>query len=314
MDRDRPIAKRSIFVTSSGRTGTLFFARLLGRLIPAARAFHEPDVLPNSLKGLREALKHFDPFHLTLGRMSSASCMRRLSIQRQCGRASRAYAARDVRRMRKRFVESLDGDIYVEASAQTIGLIDVLPTVFPNSRTAVLVRDGRDWVRSISAFFTECFGTRDLVHVLGGGRLTAAMCPRDPWHEAWGGFSRFERKCWWWAASNRYALQCISRSPGAKLWKYEDVFLSPARYARLREIVDFVTTFPDGRRVEYGPLDGALERRVHQSPPEAFPHWREWSDTQAAQFQRICGELMSQLGYGHEPQWQEKCARAAATS
>ncbi len=58
----------------------------------------------------------------------------------------------------------------------------------------------------------------------------------------------------------------------------------------------------------------AISRRSLLASTCRPPHWREWSDTQVAQFQRICGELMSQLGYGHEPQWQEKCARAAATS
>ncbi len=308
---DNAIRKPCIFITSGGRTGTLFLADLLRDLIPACDAFHEPDVLKEPLRQwLAVSLMYFDPVYLTLGRLSRFLCMRKLSIDRQRRLAPPDYAARAVARMRRRFVASLGGKIYAEANPQMWGLIDVLPAVFPNSTTLFFVRDGRQWVRSWLAFWGGRYGPRDIVGRLGLGRLSAKMFPEDPWHGAWDGFDLFEKQCWLWVATNRFAMDGLARNPHGRMWKYEDLFLGDDRYRNLRELMDFVTTFPDGTHVAYGSVDGALERRAHASQPERFPDWPDWSDRQVAQFQRICGPLMDELGYGQEPTWREMCERA----
>ena len=41
---------------------------------------------------------------------------------------------------------------------------------------------------------------------------------------------------------------------------------------------------------------------------DALPGWREWSEEQCATVHRIAGPLMSEYGYGQEPEWLARVA------
>ena len=152
------------------------------------------------------------------------------------------------------------------------------------------------------------------MHKLALGRLSAKMFPADKWHDSWRSFNQFQKHTWLWDKQYRYTLDKVKQNPNAAVWRYEDVFLGPERYQNLRALMDYATHFPDGTVVRYSSLDGALEWKVHESCREGFPHWRDWSDTHVAQFWRICGDLMLELGYGIEPEWKDMCVRAERTA
>lgn len=81
-----------------------------------------------------------------------------------------------------------------------------------------------------------------------------------------------------------------------KRFEFEDIFEAENRYENLKELVDFATTFQDGTKLEYKPLDGWLDKKFHGSSGE-FPSWENWTKEQKATFRHMCGPLMEELGY-----------------
>ena len=308
------IQKPAVFVTSTGRTGTAFFGGLFGRVVRECDSFHEPDcVAGDPLQDFVDASQLFGLRQVVLEKLRPMGNMRGLTVGRTAGKLQNEPAVRGVERLREAFVRGLPGQLYVESNHQLVGLIDILPQVFRRCRIVYLVRDAREWVRSCWGHAGGFYRARDLVRLLSGGRLRAPMCSDDPWAARWTDMSRFEKNCWLWAKKNRYALDCLRGTDEARMWRFEDVFLGNRRYEVLEKLVQFATCFPGGPRFEYTSLDGVLERPVNASGPGALPRWREWSEGRVRAFRLICGELMDELGYGREPEWQWMCERAGAS-
>lgn len=302
------VNKPSVFVTSTGRTGTLFLAHLFDRILPDVLSCHEPDVInTRDIRDIMRKLSSFGP-SLIWGKFHKKGNMRGLSDLRIARSISRSEAARRLRALRARFMGSR-GQVYVECNNQFYGLIDVLPEAFPNSKVIYMIRDGREWVRSMMARTGGVHRRYEARNLVPGGLVTPRDVPGDPWGKRWDSLDHFSKNCWWWMALNGYALNSISKNPHARMWKFEDVFLGENRYECLRDLVDFASHFPDGTTVESASLEGTLQtrRNVSRGGPD---HWTEWSPGWVAQFQRICGDFMSRLGYGFEREWQSKCSAA----
>ncbi len=314
------IDKPTIFVTSLGRTGTLFFARLFEHILHSCQAFHEPDVL--NLNDPLPRIKHFGLMRMTIGKFSPMSSVRRLSVMRQAGQIGEYRAARCIFGMRKNFVDSVGADVYAESNNQLLALADLLPRVFASCRVVIILRDGRDWITSINRqrgrktfldkiihLKREGYGYFHYIYHCFLGRISPLLLPQDKWKSRWKDFDVFQKLCWYWQFQYRYALARCKDLDNVKIVKYEDVFLSDEKYRRLKEIIDFITRFPDYSEFPYRSFENALDRRVHASDKTGFPGWRDWSDERVVQFEEICGDLMAELGYGREPQWRERCRK-----
>lgn len=311
----RKIKKASIFITSTGRTGTKFFSMLLGEILDACDSFHEPDVLTSSVWDVLPALKQFGFDQIVLDKLSRLRNMQSLSATYAAGKASLDVAAYHVWRLRCRFVSRLPGQVYAESNGQLWGLVDVVAKVFPDSKSIVLVRDGRAWVRSIVSHLGDRYLSRfDLRSRYGKGRLRPSHFVGSEGEKLWDSWDQFQKVCWTWQAKTRQLARAASRVPTARLFKYEDVFLSPCRYAVLADMIDFATRFPSGFAARPKPFHGCLDRKIHKSDPALFPHWRDWPDERVRQFHAICGEVMEELGYGDEPEWRERVERALRAS
>lgn len=308
------ITKPSIFVVSSGRTGTRFFSRMFDRLLPDCDSFHEPEVVSRPYTdSLRIIWKHFGLAKCFCRKFTLGGSLRKLSIARRGGAVSDEFACEALYRLRQRFVASLKGASYAECNLQLWGMIDLVPKVFSNSRIVYLVRDGRDWITSLINFSGGFFGPRDIVQKLGMGRLTPATIPGDEWADAWASFSQFQKHCWTWERMNRFSVEGVKKCPNARLWRFEDVFASENRYEHLADLVEFATAMPDGTRLDHGGIDGLLEKRIHASQPNKLQGWRDWTPEMCRQFHEIGSGLMGELGYGQEPEWCEKLAAAGVS-
>ena len=122
----------------------------------------------------------------------------------------------------------------------------------------------------------------------------------DPYKSKWKSMSRFEKLCWAWITMNQYAIDKISKNPNSNLFKFEDIFNSDNRYDNLRELIDFATSFPDGKKIAYGSLEGTLEKKININPSYEFPSWKKWSSNNLKRFKNICEPLMNKLEYGNE--------------
>jgi hypothetical protein len=196
---------------------------------------------------------------------------------RRCPAASLRYISGFRKKRMYALVRDRDIDVYGEANSNLRFHAAALKESFPGAPILHLARDGRDVVRSIMGM--PHYTDSPIRH------FHLRPTPGEPAAEEWERWSRFERVCWLWADGN---LTLWGRTDG--LVRLEDVLDS---YERFRsELLD---------RVELDFNEDwwkrQRERPSNASPSYAFPHWRDWTDEQSGEFERICGEEMRRLGY-----------------
>lgn len=292
------IDKKSVLITSAGRTGTAFLADLFGRIVEQCDSFHEPDVFKRialgSLLAHWGAVRNFGLFQYTLGKVCGKGGIRSLSVARIANRLPSEVIASALLEQRRKFVDALPGPVYVESSNQLHGLIDIIPLVFSQCRIIFVVRDGRAWVRSrMNSGRWFCRG--DVLSYFNR-RLSPLALDHHELASRWRDMSRFEKLCWSWTAINGAALRQVVRAEMARTFKFEELFHPPHGCSDLAGLLSFATSF-DGEHLSFGSLNGALKKKVNVAPTNSFPAWQDWSADQRAQFERHCGELMHELGY-----------------
>jgi hypothetical protein len=294
------IEKPSILITSLGRTGTEFFARLFAHILPDSTSLHEPDIFQNA--GIDDKYGHFlgqvrraGPWRMLILKTLGKWTLVKLSDERFLKQVNQIQATRALSNQRKGFIASMPGPVYVEANIGYYGLLDITPLVFRDHRAIYIVRDGREWVRS-HMNWGEFYGKHGLRKLISHNWPSASDIPGDPSAMAWGAFSRFERLCWAWSKLNEYALETISSNPNARLFHFEEIFFGEQRYQVLDDLVSFATSLPGLAPANRGSTQGWLEKRTHQSTA-GFPAWEDWTENQKSEFRHLCGPLMERLGY-----------------
>lgn len=303
---DEALTKPCIFITSLGRTGTTFFGTRLMQVIEDCTSREEPDYISGyeTLQEMYTKTRDFGLFRVTAGRFFTRYSMRALGVARQKGKVSDAEAVKYIRQARKNVLNNLKTKIYLEANLQLCALTDLLPLAFPNSKVAYIVRDPRSWVSSWMNFGRAIYSSYD-VRCLLNSRLTPHHIAEDPYRERWKSMSRFEKLCWSWGRENSYALKCAENSASASVFRFEDLFCAENNYDEMARLLAFVSEFPDGSRAKWSFDREFLRNKVNTSGRDIFPEWSAWESKQAELLDEHCGELMTQLGYGCEEQWQE---------
>jgi hypothetical protein len=292
---DKKIQKPSIIITSSGRTGTEYFSWLLNKVVPDCTAFHEPQNIThiNSVNAAAETIKNFGILNATINKFRGKWGIMALSNDRVSGLITDDEAIQRLYNERQQFIISTPGSIYGESSYHYFGITDLIPHVFANYRLIYILRDGRAWARSIMNY-NRLYNWHDIYSIFGS-RLTPGK--NDPeFHSTWHKISRFEKVCWYWTIVTKTAVRASRAIDHARVYKYEDVFLSENKYEKLRELLMFATSFDD-QRISLRSIDGVLEKRLNTRRSRKFPEWQNWSQEQRDQFTRICGPTMQECGY-----------------
>jgi hypothetical protein len=219
----------------------------------------------------------------------------KLSDSRFRGNLSDNQAKKNLHAQRSNFINRMAGSLYVEANIGFYGLLDITPQVFKNHKAIYLIRDGRDWVRS-HMNWGEMYGKSKFRSLISHTWPTASAIKDDPYRNEWQTMPRFEKLCWAWAMLNKYALTATKGNSNAKIFRFEDIFISDTRYQYLAKLARFTTDMPGVQPISTEKLEGWLDRRVHESSG-SFPNWFEWSAQQNQRFSKICGPLMKELGY-----------------
>jgi hypothetical protein len=256
------------FVTGFGRSGSKFLATLLN-LAPEAKVEHEP----------------------------FADDYRYLPIA-YYGGARKALGT--YLRSRRQLIESglsKDVQLYGETNSLLRYFIDDLPVVFDNPEVFLLIRNGRDVVRS-------CF----VRSVYTPKSLHAHVLPKDddPWADEWSRFSRFEQLCWLWQATNNHVGDRIER-----VLRFEDILsdfdylssnlLHPLGLSLSRESyrsavenpVNTTEQYVGGERRRWFGLKKHTPMPVKERPVGLPP----WDDQMERRFCEICGDTMQRFGY-----------------
>lgn len=247
----------TVFIVSTGRTGTKFFARFFAG-IKGIHAVHEPR--PNLLK---YALAYAQ------GKRSFDDASKFLEW-------SRRAAAKDTRRRAC--------STYIESNNRLFSLLKPLRTVFPDARIVHIVRDGRDYVKSGMA--RRWYTKRDYKK-----REHAHMFPGDPYLSEWDTMTRFEKICWRWQKKDGFITRDFDDIDGPKLRvTFEDIFNDPERkglyeITRFLGIEDSITS----KQVEQ---IGDRQINANTAFEERIDSWSDWDDRLRMSFDRIAGAHM----------------------
>ena len=299
--------KHLILLTSLGRTGTLFIGENASRMIRGCVSYHEADVLvPTEAGNWARKMRGQGLVRMTVGKLRPRHSLATLGVWRVAGRVGDDEAIGVIRSLREGFFAAQGAEVVLEANTQYADLADLLPRAFPGANVIFVIRDPRDWVRSMLHHPAGVFGLRDPRRWLPQMRLRPQDTGEAELARRWRRAPRFEKVAWTWAARHRAILPRIAGDGRIRLLRYEDILGSAGREERFREMLEFATVFPDGFRagVDFDPA--LLARRSHASREGGFPGWRRWDDKLARTLERHCGALMRELGYGGEPEWAAK--------
>jgi hypothetical protein len=249
---------------------------------------------------------------MTVGKLFPLRSVRSLSVARQLGKIDAAAAARGLRAIRARYLAACQKHVYAECNLQMTGLVDVLPVLFPNSKTVFMIRDGRDWVRSYMNNKFALYTPHDPLYYFPGSRPQADMFPGDPFCGRWRQMSLFQRLCWLWRFHITYALKTLALNPNAMLVHFERLFDRSRHNEEMNALLRYVTAFPDGFNAEFRYNGELADKKFHEAMLDHFPKWQDWPLERVREFEEICGGLLRQQGYGAEPLWQERVAKAGS--
>ena len=279
---------RCFFVLGAGRSGTTSAIRILGRA-DNVEAFAEPRPRLRGETRLHALGKLLDPRPLIW--------------------ASRVERIRAVLG---------SGRIYGEKDQQMFPWIRFFDELF-HGRFLFVQRDGRDAVRSMLDFhyrvngmlYREAGGDEDLPAEVRArlddlwsrpaSRVAELARPRplpgDRWYERWLELTRLQMAAWLWTHYNGTALAQLFRLAPERWQRINySAGVSAACFERLYELTGlegFDAVAID--RMLAARINTITENFVVDLP--RFPGWRDWSEAELEQFDRIAADMMVQLGY-----------------
>ena len=103
---------------------------------------------------------------------------------------------------------------------------------------------------------------------------------------------KYAHFAWIWNFKNILFSSLKDRS-NYRLVKLEELYASPDV---MNELFEFI-----GVKAEIHPERHG--KKANASEMKKFPRWRDWTPEMARNIDRFCGPLMSELGYGSEPEW-----------
>lgn len=183
--------------------------------------------------------------------------------------------------------------------------VGAIPKVFPTARLIVLVRDGRDFVRSVYTserpdptpvgWLDDGVELNDLEKFIAFGRLRPV--PGSELGAAWPDMTPVEKNAWLWAETYRIVLDAVEEawSPDrVKIVRAEDMFADPTGvYGEIREFLRF--DWPVNESVQ-----DLLTRRINsrsKSSSYILPKHPDWTSDVTEAFWAQAGPMMDRLGY-----------------
>jgi hypothetical protein len=303
----RTFQKHSVFINSTGRTGTQFLAEVMSKMIEDCTSLHEPGTpwISKADKWLGQ-VKKFGLYHMTLGQLKASHSMFKLSAERIRNNLDFKDIKNNIINMRKDLISQSRGGIYIESSGHIYGLLDILDQVFENSKFIFIIRDPRDWVRSaLNTFEYILYGPLDLK--FADLSIKASDLPEDEYYESWNEMSMFEKYCWYYNKLNSFVLSQMEGRNNFEIYRHEDLFSEETRDQTFVDMLKFAAEFPDGfkRNIDY--KSELMDEKIHSNAEAAkTPPWQDWNKRQAEIVEKHCGSWMRKFNYGGEKNWLEK--------
>jgi hypothetical protein len=261
-----------IQIISTGRTGTIFFARLIGDLYPDVAAYHE--------RGFSRPIQILTNIYFA-GLFPKQSLILAWKV------------------LKGREIKTCEKPFHMDANCFLYGLPAIAPHLTSGLKVIHLVRDPRTYVTShlnFARFRPTSFIANYLVPFWQPSPfLTGGI----PWKKFFS-FSRLERYAWIWDFKNSI-MDSIEQTdvPYLRI-RFEDIFHSKAPEETFGRITDFIG-LPHKTNIQE-----RFYQPVNQAPKTNFPEWPGWTPAQCTQLHALCGKHMARYGYGDEAAWHKK--------
>lgn len=296
--------KNRIFITSTGRTGTQFFAKYLSKFVENSESYHEPGT-PWFSKPQRtkEQLKNYGLYHLTLGQLKNSHSFYKLSRDYITGEISKKDALIHIKDMQGKMESLNDADVYIHSSGHIYGLLDLFDELYQDAKFVFVIRDPRTWI--VSAMEKTEYTLYGPIEIFFKKlSLQAAYLEDDPYKDQWHKMTKFEKYCWYYNKLNEIAIESMKGKSNFRVFKYEDLFLSHHRGEHFEEMLYFATDFknqPPG--IHFNPV--FLSRREDSQQKKKTVGWEGWHAYKAKLLYKHCGKWMKTYGYGQEELWKD---------
>ncbi|MFI3226137.1 MAG: hypothetical protein R3Y09_01895 [Clostridia bacterium] len=301
------MSKKRIFISSTGRTATQFFAKYLNVMIEDSVSLHEPGTPWFSKpKQLFTQIRDYGVYHLSIGQGKNTHSMYKLSRDFMAGDITKVQACKNILRINNQ-VDKLynDAKVIVYSSGHIYGLLNLIDEVYDDSRFVFIIRDPRDWIGSaLNKMEYSLYGPVEIF--FRKLSLQPSCLKNDPYAENWKKLSKFEKYCWFYNKLNENAMQVMKNKSNFRVFKYEDIFLSDKKAENFEDMLNFATDFNSGK-IQCDFKSELISKRVDSKQAKAKA-WENWSAEEVKIMQKHCGSLMEQFGYGKEKAWIDKFA------
>lgn len=260
-----------ILILSTGRTGTIFLARLFGELYPNVASYHE--------RGNSRPIQVVTNLHF-------AHLLPKNAIK---------FVWKS---LKGKEISTCEKEYHLDANNFLYGLATLSPELYPKLKVLHIVRDPRDYVTSQLNFSRQkktSFIANYLVPFWQPNPFLIGELPIRRMLK----FSRFEKYCWVWDFKNRVMSRMENSTTPYLRVRFEDLFSANPEPV-FQQVTDFFG-FPPVKNIRE-----KFREPANSSNPTNFPEWREWTPSQAVQLDSLCRTQMQSWGYGLEPEWQAK--------
>ena len=253
--------RRIRFILSAGRTGTVFLSRTLAKLYPQHEVIHEP---PSSRR-------MFMLWNAEAAGLAPAGVARRIFFNN-----------------RQRVLAGNSGRLRIEINPFLHPLAPELHELVSPLYVVHLVRDARDWIRSMANFGAA--GWRR--HLIEYTPFARTIHPAA--RQGWSRLDTFSRFAWRWRLANEQLLSLAEHSDYYCRIRYEDLFSGDESTAdaSLQRLVS-------GLQIEeiLDLADINREQRANPGRRGKIADWRDWPVEVSDRVMAICGPLMEEFGY-----------------
>jgi len=265
-----------ILIISTGRTGTIFFARLFADLYPDSASHHE--------RGASRPIQILTNLYF--------SCLLPKSGLKTAWRIFKGNE-----------IETCEKPFHIDANSFLYGLAALAPELYPNLKVLHIIRDPRSYVTSHLNFQLQKRTSFIANYFIPFWQPNPFLVGEIPLTKIFG-FTRFEKYCWIWNFKNR-VMDGLENTPTPYMRvRFEDLFNT----ANPEELFGQVTDFLGLPRM--AGIRNKFREPANTSSTTAFPGWHEWTPRQCAQLDSLCGERMKKYGYGGETEWERKLGAA----
>ncbi len=296
--------KKRIFISSTGRTATQFFAKYLKVMIEDSESLHEPGTPWFSKpKQLLQQAKDYGVYQLSIGQGKNTHSMYKLSRDYIAGDITKENACKNILRINGKVDELCDAEVIVYSSGHIYGLLGLLDEVYDDSRFVFIIRDPRDWIESaLHKIEYSLYGPIEIFYRKIS--LQPSCIQDDPYREQWKQMSKFEKYCWFYNKLNENAISEMKDRENFQVFKYEDIFLSEHKKENFGAMLEFATDFQSGQAMCDFKSE-LIDKKVDSKQSKARA-WETWTPEQAQILMKHCGEIMKKYGYGEEEVWKQK--------